>query len=121
MGSEPILKCPLAKESGFTINIVSAYFLTNGYPALIREVSLCVKVPEPLSTEVRRIHQCGVEKGWVPLIRMTRMIKHCSRCIPGVSWGRGDPCFYLVPTDISPKEASSFAITYTQPPRYIDP
>lgn len=118
MGDSPILKCPLARESEFSIAIVPAYLLTSGSAQLIKGDALAIKIPEYLSNEVRRIHQLGEEQGWRPLIMLTCITKHCSRCIPGVSWSRSDPCFYMIPTDIEPGHILPDNISMAYPPGF---
>jgi hypothetical protein len=100
--SFPILECPLLHDKNYPPVLIPAYFLSNGFPDLIRETAVAVEVPISINNRVRELNREGEIPGWTPLFLMACGAHLCSRCIPGISWGKG-PNVYIVPTRIIPE------------------
>lgn len=97
-----ILDCPLLHDEKYPLAFIPAYFLSNGFPDLIREFAIAVEVPSSINNRVREMNREGEMRGWQPLFLMACGAHLCSRCIPGISWGKGSH-IYIVPTRLSPE------------------
>jgi hypothetical protein len=102
-----VFHCPLINDPAYGLGIVPAYFLSNGYPELIREQVFGLEVPSAITEEVRQINSQGEMVGWAPLFLRVCGAHLCSACIPGLSWGKG-PELFIVPTSIIPGQEGRY-------------
>jgi hypothetical protein len=102
-----IFHCPLMQDPNYELGIVPAYFLSNGYPDLIREQVMGLIVPPAITNEVRRLNSNGEMPGWAPLFVRACGAHLCRACIPGLSWGHG-PELFIIPTGITPGREGEF-------------
>lgn len=102
-----IFHCPLFKDPNYGLGMVPAFFLSNGFPDLIREQVLGLIVPADITDEVRRLNSVGEMPGWAPLFMKACGAHLCSACVPGLSWGKG-PELLIIPTRIAPGQEGEF-------------